>query len=124
MTFRADRGSATPIMMGIVAVAVVVASMSVRLGREFTEAVRLQSAADAVALALATGDRELASVVASSNSVRIVDESVIGDAETGFEATVTVADGDSESRARASTRVDHVARADSAVPESGQGALR
>ncbi|MFM8482242.1 MAG: hypothetical protein ACKOBT_02695 [Actinomycetota bacterium] len=124
MTFSADRGSATPIMMGIVAVAVVVASMSALLGREFTEAVRLQSAADAVALALATGDRELAGVVASSNSVQIVEESLVGDPEMGFEAMVTVAAGDSESRARASTRLDHVAGADAAVPESGQGVLR
>ncbi|MFM7872338.1 MAG: hypothetical protein ACKPBG_11745 [Actinomycetota bacterium] len=84
----------------------------------------MQSAADAVALALATGDRELAGVVASSNSVQIVEESLVGDPETGYEATVTVADGDSESRARASTRADHVVGADTAVPESGQGVLR
>lgn len=124
MTFRNDRGSATPVVLGVVGLAVVVASMTARLGREFTEALRLRSAAEAVALALATGDRDLASDVASSNSVRIVDESMIGDPETGYEATVTVADGDSESRARASTRADHVVGADTAVPESGQGVLR
>jgi|GEM_PF-5545701 len=111
-------------MLGVVGLAVVAASMSARLGREFIGALRLQSAAEAVALALATGDRELASAVASSNSVQIIDESMVGDPETGFDATVAVADGDSASRARASTRVDHVVGADSAVPESGRGVLR
>lgn len=111
-------------MLGVVALAVVAASMSARLGREFTEAIRLQSAADAVALALATGDREAALVVARLNGVRIVGESMVGDPDTGFDVTVTVADGDAESRARASTRMEHVLAADSAVPESGRGVLR
>lgn len=111
-------------MMGVVGLAVVAASMSARLGREFIGALRLQSAADAVALALATGDRDLAIAVARSNSVQLVDESMVGDSETGFDVTVTVADGDSESRARASTRADQTVVADSAVPESGHGVLR
>lgn len=111
-------------MMGVVGLAVLAASMSARLGREFIHVLRLQSAADAVALALATGDRDLAIAVARSNSVHLVDESMVGDPETGFDATVTVADGHSESRARASTRADQPGVADAAVPESGQGALR
>lgn len=111
-------------MVTIVALTVVTASMSARLGREFIDAARLQSAADAVALALATGDRDLAISVAQLNGVRLVDERTVGDADTGFDVTVTVASGDAESRARASSRADPPLLDNSAVPGFGPGALR
>lgn len=103
---RCDRGSITPIMIVVVASTVMSISLTARLGREIVGAARLDAAAGAVALALATGDRNLGGLVASANGVRIVDARILGDVMAGFDATVTVADGTGHGRARASTQ-DH-----------------
>jgi hypothetical protein len=86
----ADRGSITPIMMAVVAVSVGVSSVTARVGREQIETFHLETAADAVALALATGDHALGLAVAQNNQVLIVDWEISGNAASGFEARVTV----------------------------------
>jgi len=85
-----DRGSVTPIMMVVVAVSLGVSSLTARVGRGHIENFHLDIAADAVALAMATGDRDLGLVVAEHNQVRIVDWEISGNAASGFEASVTI----------------------------------
>lgn len=115
---RGDRGSITPIMMVVVASTVMAMSLTARLGRDVAHASQLDAVAGAVALALATGDREVGVLVAAANGVRIVDVRILGDSVTGFDATVTVADTGGHGRARASTRIAPT------IPVSGASVLR
>ena len=89
-----------------------------RLGRVVVTAAQLDGVADAIALALATGDRQLAVDVAEANGVRAPRLQLSGDVWGGFEALVSVSRNGVEAVARASTKVDI------AIPESGTSVLR
>lgn len=104
---RVDQGSVTPLMMAVVALSLLAVSFTARVGEAHLHKVRVDAAADAVALALATGDEELARIVASRNQVRIVDLDIRGTVNAGFDAIVTVVTNRSPAEsamARASTK--------------------
>lgn len=105
-------------MTVVVAATVVSMTFTARLGREVADATRLDTVAGAVALALATGDREMGELVASANGVRITEVQLLGDTVAGFDATVTVADTGGHARARASTQIAPT------IPVSRESVLR
>ncbi len=86
-----DRGSATPLMMAVVALSLLASSVTARVGGVHRHMMRVDNAVDAVALALATGDRDLAQFVATRNRVRMVEVQMTGTVETGFDVVVAVA---------------------------------
>ena len=87
---RLDRGSITPLMVAVVALALGASSVTARIGRIFLERARVEAVADAVALAMAGGDEDLGLAVAVRNQVRITDLEISGEFGLGFEALVTV----------------------------------
>lgn len=96
-------------MMAVVALSVLAASLTAEVGQRSLQKLRVESAADAVALAMALGDAELGRAVAIRNQVRITELVMTGDHDTGFDVVVTVSDSTSEvshpiGRARASTK--------------------
>lgn len=109
-------------MMVVIAGAVVASTFVARVGARVIAHARQDWAAEAVALALATGDRTLATEVAVANDVRIVDLDLTGDHDRGFDARVSVVlRGSSSLRSstsRASTELDD------AIPGSGGSVLR
>jgi hypothetical protein len=77
-------------MMAVVALALGASSVTARIGRTLLEQARVDAVADAVALAMASGDESLGRAVAISNQVLIIDLEISGESGLGFEALVTV----------------------------------
>jgi len=77
-------------MMAVVALALGATSVTAQIGRTFLERARVEAVADAVALAMASGDENLGLAVADSNQVRITDLEISGEPDLGFDALVTV----------------------------------
>lgn len=104
-----DQGSTTPVMMAVVALSILAASLTAEVGQRSLETLRVESAADAVALAMAHGDVELGRAVAIRNQVRVIALEMTGDHDIGFDVLVTVSATASFAReyvgqARASTK--------------------
>lgn len=76
--------------MAAVAFAVGAISLTARVGDRYLEISQIDAAADAVALAMASGDHALSHEVARWNRVRITSSEITGDHESGFDVWVTV----------------------------------
>ncbi len=91
-----ERGQALPLMAGVVALVAVLALGVVRVGEVVTDRARAHTAADAAALAGASGGRSEAEEVAADNGGELV-----GFVRRGSEVEVTVRVSDMEAVARA-----------------------
>jgi Putative Flp pilus-assembly TadE/G-like len=95
---RSESGNITFVVAGVLVAVGLLFVASLAIARAAIERSATQSAADAVALAGAGGDRSEADRVANANAVRIVSYL---ESDRAVEATVQLTDGDQTASARA-----------------------
>jgi hypothetical protein len=98
-----ERGQATPLALGIVAVVVVLVVAMAELGGNLVDAGRARTAADAAALAGVEGGREASARVAAENGATLVSWSRLPDGG-GVMVTVAVRVGRATATAAATDR--------------------
>ena len=101
--WRDERGQATPLVLVVVVLAVVVTFAVAHLGRSVVDAGRARTAADAAALAGVEGGRDAAARLAAEHGAAILSWSASGPSDA-VTVTVTVRVGRARASASATNR--------------------